>query len=225
MIEHEPGWHDRAAAKSRPLFVPPAGETAQEAADRVKREGAEAAAVLLAEVPRRYRHCNRWTWKGDWPSAVDAWQPAPGADPWALLLLGDPGVGKTHVATTLYLKLGAGFRRRRWVSVEDLVRSEQRAIAGRQSGDNRGEGGLDSALDCELLLLDDVGSGRGTEWATALVASVLYHRHEHMAPTIITSNAKCAEDFAVFDHRISSRLREGTLRVLLEGPDRRSIRP
>lgn len=171
-------------------------------------------------IAARFRACSRSTWRGDWPldAAANEWAASAGSDPWAVLLLGQPGIGKTHVATALYRELVARLAppHALWITAEDASEAARREI-----GQDTGRRVLQRLLESDLLLLDDVGRERATEFSLELVRRVLHYRHREQLPTIVTANALALEDFDVFDPALTSRLREGTLVYALEGEDQR----
>lgn len=78
---------------------------------------------------------------------------------------------------------------------------------------------------CPLLLLDDLGAAKTSEWTEELTYRLINHRYEHMLPTLITTNLPTAELRTALGDRVASRLAEMTERVILTGPDRRRTAP
>lgn len=184
-----------------------------------------AARIALAEasITGRYRECSRSSWdpaRSPWPIDADAdsWPAIPEHDPWALVLLGSKGVGKTHVATARYRELVAARPRRSalWISQDEVVALAHAEIRRERSGSIERE-----LAEVELLLLDDVGRSRATAHSIELIRAALYLRHARQLPTIITSNATSLDDFDAFDPALSSRLHEGTMAFVVGGADQR----
>ena len=103
-----------------------------------------------------------------------------------LLLIGDPGTGKTHLAVAaLRILIGRGF--------EGLFFDYQNLLDRIQKGWDPAAGTSDreaysTAMDVELLLLDDLGARRVSDWVEDTVASIITYRCNHQKPLIATTN-------------------------------------
>ena len=174
----------------------------------------------LAEIPHRYRPAVREGWLGPWPlpSELDEWRALPGASPWTILVLGPKGCGKTFAASALFRATVERQRiRGRFVDWPDTIEAVKREF-----DDEAAHGKTERRLLApDLLLLDDLGAERPTEFALALAARVLRHRHAQALPTIITSNAHDLSAFEAIDPRVASRLAEDSVVLRMTGRDRR----
>lgn len=104
-----------------------------------------------------------------------------------LLLLGDPGVGKTHLAVAILKQLM--FQKgidALFCSYQDLFHR----IRESYDPDSRSSESevLGPVLNTELLLIDDLGANRYTEWSEDTITYVLNHRYNEKKATILTSN-------------------------------------
>lgn len=61
-------------------------------------------------------------------------------------------------------------------------------------------------LDDELMILDDLGSGAGTDWQKEIIFEVVDRRYESALPTVFTSNLTREELGDHFGMRVKSRL-------------------
>lgn len=103
-----------------------------------------------------------------------------------LLLLGEPGTGKTHLAV-------AALRRLITRGFEGVFWDYQNLLDRIRSGYDHTSGATDreayrSALDAEVLLLDDLGAHRVTDWVEDTVTSLITYRCNHKKPLIATTN-------------------------------------
>lgn len=74
----------------------------------------------------------------------------------------------------------------------------------------------------DVLVLDDLGSGRVNDWERECLLGVVDERWQHSRPIVITTNiAKLAEPLGP---RLASRLKDDATVVVLGGEDRRQAR-
>jgi DNA replication protein DnaC len=110
----------------------------------------------------------------------------PVVDKPGLMLFGETGVGKTHLAVAaLNALIQRGF--------EGVFFDYQTLLDRIRGSYDRTSGSADKeayrlALDCEILLLDDLGAHRVTDWVEDIVASIITHRCNHRKPVIVTTN-------------------------------------
>ncbi|MGW1718854.1 ATP-binding protein [Streptomyces sp. NBC_01485] len=176
-----------------------------------------------ARIPARYRRA-----LADHPQ-ITAWadhisgagRPGPGgpgiAEGPSLLIAGPTGTGKTYQAYGAVRALLRRGVRLRWeaTTTADLY-ARLRPRAGHDA-----ERDLQTLARCPLLLMDDLGAAKTSEWTEELTYRLINHRYEHMLPTLITTNLPIPELRTALGDRVTSRLAEMTERVVLTGPDRR----
>lgn len=103
-----------------------------------------------------------------------------------LLLLGEPGTGKTHLAVAALRSLiEKGF--------EGLFFDYQNLLQRIRSSYDPASGTADreaysAALDAEILLLDDLGAHRVTDWVEDTITSIITYRCNNKKAIIATTN-------------------------------------
>ena len=134
-----------------------------------------------------------------------------------LYLYGSVGTGKTHLACAAARNLAHDGMEFRFYSVPQLL-FELRSTISRDS-----ESEADILAPCEevaLLVLDDFGAEKLTDYARERLYLVFDNRYYRQLPTIVTSNLD-AEGLARWDKRIASRIEGSCEMVHLVGPDYR----
>lgn len=189
-----------------------------------------------ARIPRRYLHCELTNFETHTDSQRTAHRRAlklvdefPIADR-GLLLYGEAGVGKTHLAVAVLKEI---IRRKggRAVFFETrellkLVRDTYSARAEASELDV-----LQPVLQAELLVLDDLGAEKKSEWVEETLGLVINTRYSERRLTVITTNLSDTDNteptsFAYqLGLRTRSRLLEMCEWVRMEGVDTREVGP
>lgn len=151
-----------------------------------------------AKIPRRYELCDLENFdttgfRND-PSVARAHIAAekfvaeyPLAQPFGLLFMGPQGVGKTHLAAGIVKKL------MRTKSVPCLFCTFPELLKEIQNSYNPISQSselalLEPVLETEVLVLDELGAQKPSDWVRDTVAYVLNYRYNENKVTIITTN-------------------------------------
>lgn len=135
----------------------------------------------------------------------------------SLLIAGPTGTGKTHQAYGAVRSLLTAGVRLRWeaATTADLyARLRPRAY-------HDAERDLATLSRCPLLILDDLGAAKQSEWTEEITYRLINHRYTHLLPTLLTTNLPTAALRDAVGDRVASRLAEMTTTVVLTGADRR----
>lgn len=113
-----------------------------------------------------------------------------GKRPASLYIAGDIGAGKTFLASCIAVDLTKIGVRVIWRNVSDVLR-EIRATYDRR--DISEQDVIDSFVAPDILILDDLGKERPTEWAIEQLFSIFNARYDRNRPIIVTTNYGGAE--------------------------------
>lgn len=129
-----------------------------------------------------------------------------------LVLAGPVGTGKTHAAYAIGNDLAAEGTWVQSVTVVDLL------AALRPDGDP----GLAKAVQsCQVLILDDLGAGKATEWAVEQMTALLDLRVREGRRTVVTTNVPEPDLEAAWGGRFMDRFRYLRTVVVYRGESRR----
>lgn len=184
---------------------PPAPETPQEKAAREAARREVYQARWRAQVPPMYATATRSDLDQlqavHWPS-----------DSLNLVLAGPVGTGKTHAAYAIGNDLAAGGHWVQAATVVDLL------AAHRPEGNPRL---VQAARECQVLILDDLGAGKASEFAMETLTALLDLRIREGRRTVVTTNDTEAELEKAWGGRFLDRLRYRRTVAVFRGESRR----
>ena len=144
-------------------------------------------------------------------------------DGW-LLLTGQPGCGKTHLAVAIVNEsLGRGGAA--FFAFVPALLDHLRATFRPDSSTGYDEL-FEQVKTSSLLVLDDLGSENSTPWAEEKLYQIIVHRHNARLPTVITTNLESLKQLDEAKPRIRSRLSDALVEwAPILAPDYRDQRP
>jgi DNA replication protein DnaC len=141
-----------------------------------------------------------------------------------LTLCGTVGLGKTHIAVAIGWEWLEQGRVCRYAQVSRLLVWLRRTYdftpeQAFELREPRFETVFGWYLDAPLLILDDLGTEKLTDWAAEKLDTLIDHRYVKGLPLVVTTNVPAAQ----LSPRIASRLQDRRLGrvVTLSGPDYR----
>lgn len=138
----------------------------------------------------------------------------------SLLICGTCGTGKTHLAAAIANRLLDS-------EVEvlfDTYSGHLNKLKAEFENESRQKNYLNQLQNVEMLILDDVGKEKQTEWAQSVMFDIINTRYEGMRPMIITSNYGSKDLRQYFGDACYSRLVEMCNVAVTSGPDKRKDR-
>jgi len=155
--------------------------------------------IEQARIPQRYAHCTLedfetqlpWSDRSQAEALIKARnfvrEYSPAGNGTGLLLTGSIGVGKTHLAVGILRALIAERGARGlFYDYRDLLKQVQNSY--NQSVNATELDILQPVLDAEVLVLDELGAWKRSDWIWDTVSHILNTRYNNMRTTIITTN-------------------------------------
>lgn len=168
-------------------------------------------AARLAAIPLRYRDATLTNSEvADWVEGFLKGESE------SLLLTGPTGVGKTHAMFGLY----------RSVVDADPYRAPRLEyhpvpLLLAKLRPSPPDGFVEYLRDCRLLILDDIGANKASDWTADILFQIIDDRYAWKRPTVFATNVPPKELKATLGDRLGSRLAEICKVVPFVGEDRR----
>lgn len=137
---------------------------------------------------------------------------------WNVLLLGVAGCGKTRAACAVGLDVLERCRSVRFVTAPGYMAEMQEAFDGRASRADV----FAKYAECRLLILDDFGKGKPTDWSTGEFWRLIDKRKGDMRPTVVTTQY---DERGLFERLAGGSDRESAEAIVSRLFDRRAWVP
>lgn len=121
-----------------------------------------------------------------------------------LVIVGPSGTGKTYLCSAILENIPCSFRFVRGYTEDKLLSRIRESFNAGSSGDYSAR--VESLLDDDLIILDDVGSTGYTEWREEILFHAVNFRYSHQKPTIITSNLNEKDFYKLYNPRLVTRI-------------------
>ena len=186
--------------------------------------------LITAKLPRRYEACHFHSYKPRNPSQERAFRYAsklamdfPDVER-GLLLTGDVGVGKTHLAVSILKGLterGFGCLFYEFGTLLKEIQDSYNPVSRTSELSV-----LSPVLQSEILVLDEIGASKPTDWVRDTMAHIINTRYNDKKLTVFTTNypdkPSSPKDESLEDRigvRLRSRLFEMCKTVTINGED------
>jgi DNA replication protein DnaC len=153
--------------------------------------------------------------------------------PGSVLLIGKTGCGKTHMAVSIareLVKRSLPIRCLFITAPELLLEIRSKFNNNSSSADawdhdycKTEEDVIDKYSNCGLLILDDLGAEKSTDFAIQSLYLIIDRRNRELRPTIVTTNLSLEEIEEKIDARMASRLADMKV-IKINMPDYRKKR-
>lgn len=131
-----------------------------------------------------------------------------------LILSGPTGSGKTSMAYAIGKEIYLlGHKVKIWQSAE---------LFDEMRGTDQSKDVLDSVKNSDLLILDDLGSERKTDWVEERLFLIIDYRWQWKLPVIVTTNLTSDQLPDKVSERIISRLMDSSTFLVVDGKDYRT---
>lgn len=138
----------------------------------------------------------------------------------SILMQGDTGLGKTHLSLAIageVIKRDYGVIYASAQNILNMLENQKFRRAENTGLEN-------SLLECDLLILDDLGSEFSTQFTVSAIYNIINTRQLNGRPTIISTNLKVLQIQETYTPRIASRILSEYQILQFDGTDIRQIK-
>lgn len=174
-------------------------------------------------VPPNLLHATIDNWKGD-ADIIAKVKDFANCKRGFLVLLGDYGIGKSHLACGLMRRYLEYYKLQDDVEVHVcsgnswMIKQSSLLLALRDTyTDRKAKNPVVQAQSADLLVLDEVGVSAGGRDEAPMIHEILSHRYEQRLPTVMTSNLSWPDFQHAVGERMADRLNECAFAVVSIG--------
>ena len=122
-----------------------------------------------------------------------------------LLVYGEPGNGKTYLASAIANELLKQYVTVICVSINALLERIQETY--NKWGNEAESNVIKSLYNADLLIIDDLGVEKGSDWSRSIIYNIIDSRYRSNLPLIITSNLNINlnQQYGILEERYSKR--------------------
>ena len=139
-----------------------------------------------------------------------------------ILMRGNTGLGKTHLSLAIareVIERGFGVI---YCSTPEILSKLEKERFGKSY--NNSDDSEEALKECDLLILDDVGSEFHTSFTKNIIYNIINFRISHGKPTIISTNLELEELEVMYSQRLVSRLMGEYVIMNFVGTDIRQVK-
>ena len=197
----------------------PAAPSVDEIASRKAHVRATRSGIFARHIPARFEGAALEDFSHTLAATLRNWAALP--RPGNLLLVGPVGTGKTRAALAA---AGEAYRNHHNWKTNPVICTAAVMLDELRPGEHRAT--WEYFVHTDILVLDDLGAEKPSEWTTERLHVVLNGRWEECRPTVATTNLKASELEAALGPRTFSRLvGDDAVKVAISGADRRRVAP
>lgn len=138
----------------------------------------------------------------------------------SLLLLGGTGLGKTHLSSAIAKRLIERGFDVRYDSAQNIFSAFEDEKF--RSGYDKSSGRTDGYLECDLLIMDDLGAEMKSQFSAACLYNIINTRINRGKATIVSTNLTQNEIRSRYSDRIASRFFGEFITLVFRGEDIRA---